>query len=50
MIVLPLREGRAASTQAHFALPLGPGYGIEFDEAKIEKAGTREVGQPGAIG
>ncbi len=22
---------------AHFDLPLGPGYGIEFDEAKIEK-------------
>jgi len=26
-----------APTQAHFALPSGPGYGIEFDEAKIEK-------------
>jgi L-alanine-DL-glutamate epimerase-like enolase superfamily enzyme len=24
-------------TRAHFALPNGPGYGIEFDEAKIEK-------------
>jgi len=23
--------------QARFALPSGPGYGIEFDEAKIEK-------------
>jgi L-rhamnonate dehydratase len=24
-------------TRAHFALPSGPGYGIEFDETKIEK-------------
>ena len=24
-------------TQAHFALPTGPGYGIEFDDTKIEK-------------
>jgi L-alanine-DL-glutamate epimerase-like enolase superfamily enzyme len=24
-------------TQAHFALPSGPGYGIEFDETKVEK-------------
>jgi len=23
--------------QAHFALPAGPGYGIEFDDSKIEK-------------
>jgi L-alanine-DL-glutamate epimerase-like enolase superfamily enzyme len=26
-----------APSQAHFALPSGPGYGIEFDETKIEK-------------
>ncbi|MEO8596320.1 MAG: enolase C-terminal domain-like protein [Candidatus Solibacter sp.] len=26
-----------APVKAHFALPTGPGYGIEFDEAKIEK-------------
>jgi hypothetical protein len=26
-----------APVKAHFALPKGPGYGIEFDEAKIDK-------------
>jgi L-alanine-DL-glutamate epimerase-like enolase superfamily enzyme len=26
-----------APKQAHFALPNGPGYGIEFDDAKVEK-------------
>jgi len=25
-----------APVKAHFALPAGPGYGIEFDESKVE--------------